>query len=90
MHRESILNEAARLITEDRKQSYGHPRINHDRIAKLWSVILEKEISIDQVAICMAMVKAARLVESPDHLDSYIDATAYFAIAGQLATEENA
>lgn len=87
MNRGNILDEAKRLIHTDRQKDYGHPRINHQRIATLWSVILKKEITPEQAALCMAMVKAARLVQTPDHLDSYIDGAAYFAIAGELSHE---
>jgi hypothetical protein len=87
MNRGNILDEAKRLIHTDRQKDYGHPLINHQRIAKLWSVILEKEITPAQAALCMAMVKAARLVQTPAHEDSYIDGAAYFAIAGELSNE---
>ena len=87
MNRGNILDEAKRLIHTDRQKDYGHPLINHQRIAKLWSVILEKEITPAQAALCMAMVKAARLVQTPNHEDSYIDGAAYFAIAGELCNE---
>lgn len=87
MNRGNILDEAKRLIHTDRQKDYGHPLINHQRIAKLWSVILEKEITPAQAALCMAMVKAARVVQTPNHEDSYIDGAAYFAIAGELSNE---
>jgi hypothetical protein len=87
MNRGNILDEAKRLIHTDRQKDYGHPLINHQRIASLWSVILEKEITPAQVALCMAMVKTARLVQTPEHEDSYIDGAAYFAIAGELSHE---
>jgi hypothetical protein len=32
----------------------------------------------------MVGVKIARLVETPDHLDSFIDGAAYLAIAGEI------
>ena len=72
----------------DRDKNYGTPLVNHQRIATIWSVILEKEITPSQVALCMAGVKMARLIESPNHLDSFVDGAAYFAIAGEIATEE--
>jgi hypothetical protein len=87
LNRGKILDEAKRLIQTDRQKDYGHPLINHQRIAKLWSVILEKEITPAQAALCMAMVKAARLVQTPEHDDSYIDGAAYFAIAGEISHE---
>lgn len=88
MNRSTILAEAARLTAQDRNQAYGPPRLNHERIAAIWSVILEHEVTAAQVALCMVGTKLARLVETPDHLDSFIDAAAYAAIAGEIATEE--
>ena len=85
MTREEILNEAIRLTSTDRQKNYGKPLINHQRIATIWSVILGTEITPSQVALCMAGVKIARLVETPNHEDSFIDAAAYIAIAGEIA-----
>ena len=85
MTREEILNEAIRLTSTDRQKNYGKPLINHQRIATIWSVILGAEITPSQVALCMAGVKIARLVETPNHEDSFIDAAAYIAIAGEIA-----
>ncbi len=87
MNRKEILDEANRLTHGDRDKNYGTPKVNHERIAALWSIVLETEISAAQVALCMAQVKVARLIESPEHLDSFIDAAAYMAISGEIATE---
>ena len=85
MNRGEILEEAHRLTHGERDKNYGTPFENHLRIAKMWSVILEKEITPSQVALCMAAVKIARLIESPDHLDSFVDGCAYLAISGELS-----
>lgn len=84
MNRGDILTEAARLTSSDRQNQYGDPRINHSRIAQLWTTYLETEIEPDQVAICMALVKIARLMETQS-ADSYTDLAAYAAIAGEIA-----
>lgn len=84
MHRGKILDEAKRLTSTDRQETYGDPYTNHKRIADLWSAYLEIEISPSQVALCLCLVKIARLIETPEHLDSYIDLAAYGAIAGEL------
>lgn len=89
MNRTEILSEAARLTTTERDKAYGTPRTNHDRIAGIWSVILGIEVTPEQVALCMAGVKIARLVETPTHLDSFIDGAAYFSIAGEIALERD-
>jgi len=85
MNREEILKEALRLTSTDRQKNYGEPLINHQRIADIWSVLLGVEITPSQVALCMVGVKLARLVETPDHLDSFVDLCAYGAIAGEIA-----
>ena len=82
-----FLNEA-RATIEDRGQFYGHPSDNMQRTAALWSAYLEMPVTDYQVAICMALVKVARSMETAK-VDTYIDAAAYIAIAGQLHTEEN-
>lgn len=87
MKRGEILDEANRLTHGDRDKNYGTPYINHKRIAEIWTVILGIEVTPSQVALCMAGVKIARLVETPDHLDSFVDLAAYAAISGEIATE---
>ena len=87
MNRGEILAKADRLTHGDRNKNYGSPLTNHTRIAKLWSVWLETEITPAQAAMCLALVKVARLIETPDHLDSFIDGAAYFSIAGEIETE---
>ena len=85
MNRGDILQEAQRLTAKDRQQTYGDPRTNHCRIADLWTIYLGNEVTPQQVAICMALVKIARLMET-ETLDSFIDLAAYASIAGEIAT----
>lgn len=84
MKRHDILMEADRLTAEDRNKAYGDPYVNHKRIADIWAVILGHEVTPSQVALCMAGVKIARLAQTPDHMDSFIDGAAYMAIAGEI------
>jgi hypothetical protein len=85
MNREEILQEALRLTSTDRQKNYGEPFINHKRIADIWTVLLGVDVTPSQVALCMVGVKLARLVETPDHQDSFVDLCAYGAIAGEIA-----
>tara|TARA_R110000868_G_scaffold30056_1_gene111660 strand:+ start:870 stop:1130 length:261 start_codon:yes stop_codon:yes gene_type:complete len=84
MNRGDILDEAKRLTMAEREVTYGSPSQNHQRIASFWSTFLEHEISPQDVALMMALVKVARLMQSPGHLDSVHDLCAYAAIAGEL------
>jgi hypothetical protein len=87
MNARDYLNEAKATI-QDRGVHYGHPSDNMQRTASLWSAYLEMPVTDYQVAMCMALVKIARSMETAKS-DTYIDLTAYVAIAGQLHTEEN-
>ncbi len=83
-----ILNEAADTIAE-RGLTHGHYDLTMLRTAKLWSDFLEREIDPIDVAICMALVKLARVMEARGHHnDNFLDAVAYFAIAGELAVKD--
>jgi hypothetical protein len=78
----------AKAIIQDRGMEYGHPSDNMQRTASLWASYLEMPITDYQVAMCLALVKIARSMET-GKTDTYIDLAAYAAIAGQLHTEEN-
>jgi hypothetical protein len=81
------LNEA-RAIIDERGLDYGHPSDNLSRTASLWAAYLEVPIDPHQVAMCMALVKIARGMET-DKVDNVIDLCAYAALSGFLRTEEN-
>ena len=81
--REEILEEAERLVNGNRAKDYGDAYENHDRIAKMWSVLLGKEVTVRQVYQCMVAVKLCRLIETPDHEDSWIDICGYGALGGE-------
>ena len=76
-------------IIGDRGRIYGHPRINQTRIALRLQQMLEVPISDHQACLAMVEVKLARLQETADHIDSYIDACAYLALACELITEKD-
>lgn len=82
--RTEILETAADLVNGARARDYGTPQENLGRIASGWAVILNQDVSAEQVALCMAWLKIARLVNGP-HEDSYVDAAAYMALAGELS-----
>ena len=73
---DTLLTEAYNLVTGDRQKSYDHPAVNFDRIARLWSVALDKEITPEDVAVCMVLVKIARQVHAPKR-DNIVDAIGY-------------
>ena len=87
MTRDDILKTASDLVNGERAKDYGPARKNHEDIATGWSVILGVPVNAHQVARCMAWLKIARLSKTDTHIDSYVDAAAYIALAGEIATE---
>lgn len=73
---EDIAAYAARLVTDDRGDEYGHPFDNLDRAARIWSVILGTEVRAEQVALCMIGMKIARQVHKPKP-DTVVDIIGY-------------
>ena len=72
-------------IVAERAKDYGSPEKNFARIAAGWSQIFSVPVTPVQVAQAQAWVKISRLIESPDHADSWLDAIAYMSIGEDLA-----
>ena len=56
----TLATEAVAVVTGPRQAAYAHPRVNFQRIADLWSIVLDVDITPEQVALCMIQVKIAR------------------------------
>ena len=72
----TLATEAAELVTGPRQSAYAHPRINFGRIAKLWSVVLDTEVTPEQVGLCLVQLKVARELNKPAR-DNVLDAIGY-------------
>ncbi|UJQ86577.1 hypothetical protein SEA_PENGUINLOVER67_55 [Mycobacterium phage PenguinLover67] len=87
--RERILEEARRAISGERQRDYGPPTASFERIGKMWAAILGlDEVTAEQYAMCMAAVKIGRLIESPNHRDSWMDLAGYAALGAEVAATE--
>lgn len=95
--RADLLKEALRLTTADRNDQYGDPLINTACAGELKEVFrkyhkLSGRRPIghgEQEAIDMVLTKLSRIAAGGDvKPDTYIDAAAYFAMAGECAQRE--
>ena len=84
MDKLELLQKTADVVKQ-RGESYGSMLDNHTRIAKLWSVLLDTEVTPEQVALCMIAVKQARLMETPNHTDSVQDILGYALVYHECA-----
>lgn len=79
-----LLGEAGSVI-DARGDHYGPPIENWTRIADFWTVYLKDKLKdgeritpLDH-GLMMDLVKTARLIETPQHWDSYLDKCGYAA-----------
>ena len=83
-----LLTKAHTLVSGDREKDYGDKVKNHNNIAKLWSAYLDAPITAHDVAILMTLLKVARTKLGQVSEDTYIDMSAYGAIAGEIKFKE--
>lgn len=77
IEKEDVCDVAKRLTSYDRQLDYGSPIEDFTKQARMWSVILNTNVTPQQIAMCMIAVKLCRLTNSPRHRDSAIDVVGY-------------
>lgn len=77
MTRLEQFDAAVSLVTDDRGSVYGHPKDDFGRAVRLKAVVAECPDPLVRHVLEMLCVKIARLVQSPWHLDSWIDIAGY-------------
>ena len=74
--REFFLKEAEKLINGQRAKEYGPAKKNHQRIADIWTILLDKKlngaITPEEVVACMIGVKVCLLYTSPSPRDGLL------------------
>lgn len=85
-----IGEEAIRIVTGARRAAYGKPENNFERIARFWQAYFENtgrpeaRITMADVSPLMRLMKEARLCESPDHRDSFVDIAGYALTGAEI------
>ena len=85
-----ILKTAASLVGGDRAKQHGDYVVLHERVADLWGSYLGADVTPEQVAFCMVLLKIARSEVGRPNPDDGVDATAYTAIWASISEENNA
>ena len=90
--RKDFLDTAEGLVNGPRAKEYGPAKLNHQRIADIWSILLAKKLSADitpeEVVACMVGLKLARLAEDTGKDDSWVDIIGYAALGGEIINDE--
>jgi len=82
-----ILTDAIDTLAE-RSKTHGHYDLTILRASKLWSDYLERKIDPMDVAICMALIKLSRIMETRSHHDNWLDICGYLAVGAELAVKD--
>ena len=82
--REETLDAAKRCVMGDREQDYGTPESNFATIASFWSDYLDMDISAQQVADMMILMKISRIKNGGGTGDSYVDIAGYAACGNEI------
>lgn len=73
---ENVLQEANRVINGPRDKDYGHPRNDFAKTAAFWSTLFRVEVSPEQVALAMILLKVSREMNRPKR-DNIVDIAGY-------------
>lgn len=89
--KESILEEASRIIYGDREKTYGDPAQNLKLIANFWSSYIAGKPALDIYDVCnmMCLLKLARRKTSPQHRDSLVDEVGYILLQERCWEAQN-
>jgi len=75
------------LATADRRDVYGNPQDTYRRISTMRAVVDECPDPQIREILGMIVTKVARLVQTPDHLDSWVDVAGYSRCGVMLLNE---
>ena len=78
-----LLQEAAAIVSGDRREQHGSPERTFGKIAAYWSTFLGLEITPVQVAQMMVLLKTARGAK----YDDLLDAAGYAALAYEVGQD---
>ena len=86
--RASVLNEANKIVNGERASTYGGPEDSFKTIGDLWQAYAGVAFSPSDVAIMLGLLKVARLKNSPNHRDSWVDLAGYAACGAECGLKK--
>jgi Domain of unknown function (DUF6378) len=75
--------EAEATINGPRRGSYGDVHTSFGKIADMWSVILNRDTTSEEVALCMIALKLVREANAHKH-DNVVDVMGYAGLLAEL------
>lgn len=84
-----IADEAKEITSGARRSAYGPPEDNFERIARFWQAYFLNtgravNVTAADVSPLMRLMKEARLCETPNHRDSFVDLVGYALTGAEI------
>lgn len=92
MNRAECLQEAERIVCNDREDTYGAPEDNFELISEFWTSYLSRKehLTESDIANMMILLKVARAATGKFKADNYVDIAGYAACACEMGgADEN-
>lgn len=85
----TIADEAKNIVNGARRNAYGRPEDNFERIARFWKAYFDNtgrpiDLTAADVSPLMRLMKEARLCETPNHRDSFVDLVGYTLTGAEI------
>ena len=87
MTRRETLEAATQAVMVDRNATHGDPDDNFQHIAEFWTTFKGVPFTRHDVAVMCALIKVARMKQSPENPDHAVDLAGYAACANDVATK---
>lgn len=71
-------------VTADRRDVYGDPQDTYRRVSALRAIVQECPDPQIREILGMIATKVARLIQTPEHLDSWVDVAGYARCGAML------
>jgi hypothetical protein len=84
MNRLKCLETAIELVTGDRERDHGNLTKNFALIAVFWGEYLGRELSPEDVAAMMILLKVSRIKSGQNNPDNWVDVAGYAACGAEL------
>lgn len=84
MTRNDILDKAKSIINGERQGTYGDAENSFAVISQLWSAYLGRDLTSEDVANMMILMKVARNSSGVYKDDNWIDICGYAALGGEI------
>lgn len=76
-------------LIKEKGEDYGEPLSFFSKLAIIYSEMIGKHISTNQVVAMFMVMKSLRAFNNPDHIDSFLDAMGYSKIGLDIAKTIN-